>query len=98
MIEFNISRAYNHNLYHHIKLPYAQYASVYIETQMGENHKMISYIYQEYIHRKNQLTNSPTPIGRRHQHEGSPNSLISPKPTVRRLRCTNTYLKEAPTP
>jgi hypothetical protein len=54
-----------------------------METQMGEHHGMISYIYQEFIHRKDQLTNSPSKTGRRIQppilrlqHEGIYNSLI----------------------
>jgi len=34
---------------------------------MGENHKMFSYIYQEFIHRKHQLPNSPVATGRRIQ-------------------------------
>jgi hypothetical protein len=49
---------------------------------MGENHKMLSYIYQEYIHWKHQLPNSPAKTGRRLQPpiyrlqpEGSYNSL-----------------------
>jgi hypothetical protein len=60
---------------------------------MGENHRMISYIYQEFIHRKHQLPNSPAATGRRLQPpilrlqpEGSYNSLNSLAPTRRRLQ------------
>ena len=60
---------------------------------MGENHQMFSYIYQEYIHRKHQLPNSPAPTGRRLQPpiyriqpEGSYNSLNSPVTTGRRIQ------------
>jgi hypothetical protein len=52
---------------------------------MGENHIMLSYISKAYIHRKNQLPNSPVPTRRRLQPplyrlqtEGSYNSLNSP--------------------
>jgi hypothetical protein len=40
-----------------------------METQMGKNHKILSYIYiyQEFIHRKHQLPNSPAATGRRIQ-------------------------------
>jgi hypothetical protein len=65
----------------------------YVETQMGENHRMLSYISKDYIHRKHQLPNSPTPTGRRIQPpiyklqpEGSYNSLNSPATTGRRLQ------------
>jgi hypothetical protein len=54
---------------------------------------MISYIYQEFIHRKHQLPNSPAATGRRLQPpiyrlqpEGSYNSLNSLAPTRRRLQ------------
>jgi hypothetical protein len=59
---------------------------------MGENHIMISYIYQEFIHRKNQLPNSPATSGRRLQPpiyklqpKGSYNSMNYLTPTRRRL-------------
>jgi hypothetical protein len=39
-----------------------------METQMGENHKIVSYKYQEFIHRMNQLPNSPAATGRRIQY------------------------------
>jgi hypothetical protein len=52
---------------------------------MRENHRMFYYIYQEYIHRKNQLPNSPAPTGRRLQPEGSYNFLNFISPTGRRL-------------
>jgi hypothetical protein len=59
---------------------------------MGENHRMLSYISKDYIHRKHQLPNSPAPTGRRLQPpiyrlqpEGSYNSLNSPAPTGRRI-------------
>jgi hypothetical protein len=38
-----------------------------METQMGENNIMLSYIYQEFIHRKHQLPNSLAATGRRLQ-------------------------------
>jgi hypothetical protein len=69
---------------------------------MGENHIMLSYIYQEYIHRKHQLPNSPTPTGRRLQPpiyrlqpEGSYNSLNSPATNWK--EAPTPYLQEAPT-
>jgi hypothetical protein len=79
---------------HHINITSrTQYTSIYVETQMGENHIMLSYIYQEFIHRKHQLPNSPAATGRRLQPpiyrlqpEGSYNSLNSLAPTRRRLQ------------
>jgi hypothetical protein len=62
---------------------------------MGENHKMFSYIYQEYIHRKNQLPNSPAPTGRRYQPQGSYNPLNSLATIGRRLQPPSL---KAPTP
>ena len=60
---------------------------------MGENQGMISYIYQEFIHRKHQLPNSPAATGRRLQPriyilqlEGRYKSLNSLAPTRRRLQ------------
>jgi hypothetical protein len=60
---------------------------------MGENNGMISYIYQEFIHRKHQIPNSPTATGRRIQPpiprlqlEGSYKLLNSLAPTIRRLQ------------
>jgi hypothetical protein len=60
---------------------------------MGENHIIISYIYQEFIHRKYQLPNSPVATGRRLQppivslqSEGSYNSLDYLAPTRRRIQ------------
>jgi hypothetical protein len=86
MIAFKISSTYNHR--------YTIHKDFYVETQMGENHKMLFNIYLEYyIHMKHQLPNSPAPTGRRHQPpiymlqpEGSYNSLNSPAPTGRRLQ------------
>jgi hypothetical protein len=78
---------------HHIITTDTQYTIFYVETQMGENHGMLSYISKYYIHRKHQLPNSPAPTGRRLQPpiyrlqpEGSYNSLNSPAPTGRRLQ------------
>ena len=60
---------------------------------MGENHIMISYIYQEFIHRKHQLPNSLATTRRRLQPpilrlqpEGTYNSLNSLAPTRRKLQ------------
>jgi hypothetical protein len=66
-----------------------QYTRIYMETQIGENHIMISYIYQEYIHRKHQLEGGTNPLIYRHQPEGNTNSLSSLAPTGRRLRAPN---------
>jgi hypothetical protein len=44
-----------------------QYTKIYMETKMGESHKVISYVYQDYIHRKHQLPNYLELIGRRLQ-------------------------------
>jgi hypothetical protein len=88
-----------HSIYHeHIIIrnnitSNTQYTNIYVETQMGENHIILSYIYQEFIHRKHQLPNSPAATGRRLQPpilrlqpEGSYNSLNSLAPTRRRLQ------------
>jgi hypothetical protein len=74
---------------------------------MGENHIMLSYIYQNYINRKQQLPNSLAPIGRRLQPpiyrlqpEGSYNFLNSLATTGRRLqppRFSGSNQKEATT-
>jgi len=62
---------------------------------MGENHIIISYIYQEYIHRKHQIPNSPTPTGRRHQ----PPNLHSPtRRKHQHFEFSNTNRKEATIP
>jgi hypothetical protein len=60
---------------------------------MGEKHRILSYIYQEFIDRKNQLPNSPVATGRRIkppiyrlQPKGKYNSLNSLAPTRRRLQ------------
>jgi len=57
-----------------------------MENQMGENHRMFSYISKYYFHKKHQLPNYLAPTGRRIQPEGSYNSLDSPTPTRRRLQ------------
>jgi hypothetical protein len=70
-----------------------KYTNIYVETQMGENYEMLSYLYKEFIHRKHQLPNSLDAIGRRLQPpiyrlqpEGSYKSLYSLAPTIRRLQ------------
>jgi hypothetical protein len=72
-----------------------------METKMGENHGMLAYIYQEFIHRKNQLPNSPAATGMRLQPpilklqpEGRYNSLNFVAPTRRRIQPHNS---QAPT-
>jgi hypothetical protein len=66
-----------------------------METQTGENHKIFSYIYQEYIHRKHQILNSQAPTGRRHQ----PPNLQAPTGRKHQLvEFSDTNWKEATTP
>ena len=67
---------------------------------MGENHKILSYIYQEFIHRKNQLPNYTVATVRRLQPpiyrlqpKGSYKSLNSLAPTRRRLQPPGFWLQ-----
>jgi hypothetical protein len=82
----NISLVYHENINIRNITSSTQYTKIYVETKMGENHGMFSYIYQEYIHRKQQIPNSIAPTGRRHQPKGSYNSLNFLAPTRRRLQ------------
>jgi hypothetical protein len=78
-----------------------------VETETGENHISISYIYQELFHRKNQLPNYRDETGRRLQPpilglqpEGIYNYLNSLAPNRRRIQPRKFFdsnLKEAPT-
>jgi hypothetical protein len=66
-----------------------------METQMGENHIMLSYIYQEFIHRKHQLPNSPVATGRRLQ---PPIYRLQPEGSYNSLNSLGSNQKEATTP